>query len=52
MMKTLDRPESFSKKCSKLFSSKYLKKEDAMLLTTGSATVSQIVNHCKYHVAS
>jgi len=51
MMKTLDRPERFSKKCSKLFSSKYLKK-DVMLLTTGFATVSQIANHCKYHVAS
>jgi len=47
MMKTLDRPESFSKKFSKLFSSKYLKKEDAMLLATGFATVSQIANPCQ-----
>jgi len=45
MMKTLDRPESFSKKFSKHFLSKYLKK-DAMLLATGFATVSQIANHC------
>jgi len=29
-----------------------IKKEDAMLLATGFATVSQIANHCKYHVAS
>jgi len=47
MMKALDRPESFSKKFSKLFSSKYLKKEDAMLLATGFATVSQIANYCE-----
>jgi len=47
MMKTLDRPDSFSKKFSKLLSSKYLKKEDAMLLATGFATVSQIANHCQ-----
>jgi len=40
MMKTLDRPETF------------FKKEDTMLLATGFATVSQIANHCKYHVAS
>jgi len=39
MMKTLDRPESFSKQI--------LKKEDAMLLATGFATVSQIANHCQ-----
>jgi len=52
MMKTLDRPERLSKKFSKFFSSKYLKKEDAMLLTTGFATVPQIANHCKRHVAS
>jgi len=44
MMKTLDRPETFSKKFSRLFSSKYLKKDDAMLLATGLATVSQIAN--------
>jgi len=48
MMKTLDRPEDFSKKISKLFQAK----EDAMLLTTGFATLSQNANHCKYHVAS
>jgi len=45
MMKTLDRPESFSKKISKLFSSKYLKK-DPMLLAIGFGTVSQIANYC------
>jgi len=46
MLKPLDRPESFTKKFSKLFSSKYLKK-DAMLLATGFATVSQTANHCQ-----
>jgi len=45
MMKTLDSPEGFSKKISKRFSSKYFKKEDAMLLATGFATVSQSANH-------
>jgi len=44
MMKTLDRLESFSKKISKHFSSKYQTEEDAMLLATGCATVSQIAN--------
>jgi len=43
VMKTLDRPESFSKKFLKHFSRKY-KKEDAMLLATGFATVSQIAD--------
>jgi len=53
MMTTLDRPESFSKKFSKFSSSKYLKKEDVLVLATGFATVSQIANYCfKYHVAS
>ena len=52
MMKTLGIPESFSKKVSKRFSSKYLKKENALVLMTVFATVSQIANHCKYHVAS
>jgi len=47
MMKTLKHPESSFKKFSKLFSSKYLKKEDAMLPATGFATVSQIANHCQ-----
>jgi len=51
MMKTLDRPESFSKKVFKFFSSKYLKKYE-MLLATGFATVSQIANNCQSHVAS
>jgi len=47
-------PESFSKNCSKLFSSKYLKKEDAMLPAIGFAKVLQIANHCQiqHHVAS
>jgi len=44
MMKTLDRPESFSKTFSTLFSSKYEKNGDAMLVVTGFATVSQIDN--------
>jgi len=39
MMKTLDRPETFSKKFAKAFSSKISKKGDAMLLVTGFATV-------------
>jgi len=47
MMKTLERPETFPKKYSKLFSSKYCKNEDAILLATGFATVSQIANHCQ-----
>jgi len=47
MMKTLQRPESFSKNIFKTFVSQILKKEDAMLLTTGFATVSHIANHCQ-----
>jgi len=46
MMKTLDRPENFFKKFSKLFFRQTLKKGDAMLLATVFARVSQIVNHC------
>jgi len=42
-MKTLNRQKVFPKNFTKLFSSKYLKKEDAML----SATVPQIANHCQ-----
>jgi len=40
MIKTLDNPESFFKKFSKPFRSKISKKEDAMFLATGFATVS------------
>jgi len=39
--------QKFSKKFSKLLLSKISKKEDAMLLATGFATVSQIANHCQ-----
>jgi len=46
MMKTLDYQKLFPKKSSKLFQAK-LKKEDAMLLVTGFATVSQIADYCE-----
>jgi len=45
MMKTLDRPEIFEN-IFKTFFQQILKKEDAMPLATGFATVSQITNHC------
>jgi len=47
MMKTFDRPEISSKKIFKTLFRQNLKKEDAMLLVTGFATVSQIANHCQ-----
>jgi len=40
-------PRNFFQKISKLISSEYFKKEDAILLATGFATVSQIANHCQ-----
>jgi len=46
MMKMLNRPESFSKKFSKLLSSK-ISKKDVMLLMADFATVSQIANYCQ-----
>jgi len=44
-------PRKFSKKFSELFSSK-IPKQDAMLLVTDFATVSQIANHCQISFAS
>jgi len=42
-------PRTFFQKIFETFSSKYQKKEDAMLLATGFASVSRIVNHCQIH---
>ena len=46
-MKTLDRPEAFSKNFQNFFQAKFQKKEDALSLVTGFATVSQTANHCQ-----
>jgi len=51
MMKTLDRPESFSKNFQNFFQANINKKENAML-PTGLATVSEMLIIVKYHVAS
>jgi len=45
--KNVGSPRMFIKKIPKHLSSKYERKEDAMLLATGFATVSQIANHCQ-----
>jgi len=45
MMKTLDHPDSFPKNFQNYFQANiYLKKQDAMLLATGFATVAQIAS--------
>jgi len=52
MIKTLNGPESFfHKKFRNFFQAKCSKKEDAMLLVTNFATVSQIANHCQIPLA-
>jgi len=51
MMKTLDRPESFSKNFQNFFQANINNKENAML-PTGLATVSEMLIIVKYHVAS
>jgi len=43
----LGSPRNFFQKISKLISSKFKKKEDAMLLATGFSPVSQIANPCQ-----
>jgi len=37
----------FKKKFQSIFQAKFQKKEDAMLLVTDIATISQIANHCQ-----
>ena len=47
VMKTFGRPETLKKIFSKLFQATFKKNEDAMLLVTGVAILSQIANHCQ-----
>jgi len=52
-MKALDRPESFfQKNFENFFQAKFQKKEDAMLLVTAFAKVSQIANYRQISFAS
>jgi len=53
LMKALDRPESFfQKNFENFFQAKFQKKEDAMLLVTAFAKVSQIANYRQISFAS
>jgi len=47
MMKTLDRQENFPKNVQNFFQTNIKRKQDAMLLATGFASVSQIANPCQ-----